>query len=269
MASTPPKEDNPTPPANDGNPTPPPMVNPYAKTSATKTGASPKSPSKKKKQSKKKKTPAEPGEPLKLEDLPDIPQKADGSFNFATLGRAASTQETRKQAIKLYNTYATLYNKPQFEDLVKADVEGELMEKLMYDIGGFLSIVPIPKNYKEGFAPPNVNSKAMIMISTLITLLIALKCCLREKFPDHPTWPRSPSDNLEWCKTLFSQVTKDWKRNYMNIWSTDPDLTFGNIKIQPLYSKQYPHVTKEDLAEQAAWYAEELSDNTGRAFETP
>ena len=55
----------------------------------------------------------------------------------------------------------------------------------------------------------------------------------------------------------------------MNTWSKDPDLTFGNIKIQPLYSKQYPHVTKEDLAEQAAWYAEELSDNNGRAFETP
>ena len=57
----------------------------------------------------------------------------------------------------------------------------------MYDIGGFpffllrvsfLSIVPIPKNYQDDFAPPNANSKAMIMISTLITLTIALKWLL-------------------------------------------------------------------------------------------
>ena len=96
MASTPPKDDNSTPPS--GKPTPPALVNPYAKSSA-----SPKSKSKKKKAAKKK-APVEPSVPLGIENLPELSKKPHGTFDYPTLGRAESTQETRKQAIKLYDT---------------------------------------------------------------------------------------------------------------------------------------------------------------------
>ena len=95
MASTPPKDDNSTPP---GKPTPLALVNPYAKSSA-----SPKSKSKKKKAAKKK-APVEPSVPLDIENLPELPKKPHETFYYPTLGRAASTQQTRKQAIKLYDT---------------------------------------------------------------------------------------------------------------------------------------------------------------------
>ena len=98
MASTPPKDDNSIPPVKPVKSTPPALVNPYAKSSASS-----KSKPKKKKVIKKKKAPVEPGVPLDIENLPDLP-KPNGTFDFPTLGRAASTQETRKQAIKLYDT---------------------------------------------------------------------------------------------------------------------------------------------------------------------
>ena len=124
-----------------------------------------------------------------MEDLPDLPVKSNGECNLAALGMAASTAQVRKDGLRAYNEYAKLYGKPLFQDLKKCDVANDGMEHLMWHFLALLCSVPIPVKFVEGFAAPTANSKAMVKIVTIAKWFMAVKCSMREKFPEHETWP--------------------------------------------------------------------------------
>ena len=230
--------------------------------------ASPKKNPNPKKTPKKTMPKALPGKPMDPDDLPDLPKKPNGEYDYEVLGLAAATLETRKQAIRFYNMFAKLYGFTLFEDLTKTEVSADNAENIFFNFNSFIASKPIPKNCKDGFAPPTANSKAMVMVTHLAKLSIAIKNCLRDKFPDLDTWPRSKADNPAWFKNILNWMCRTWRSNYLNKWSKDPDLTFGNTKIRPLYTGN-PVETVEDKAEQAAWYGKELKASNGYAMETP
>lgn len=218
---------------------------------------------------KKKSPPKAPGKPMNIDDLPDLPRKPNGEYNFETLGAAASTAEGRKQSTRALNTWCVLFNRPEFQELTKSQMANDNLEQLVWDFACFVASVPIPKNYQAGFAPPSATSKSMVMISTITKWIYGICRCLREKFPDHETWPSSLADNPKWVSEIIQRLLHTWKGNYINKWSKDADLQFGQNKIRAVYSEDHPHYSLEDRCEMAAWYGPEIEASKGHAMDTP
>ena len=186
-------------------------------------------------------------EPMEGSILPKkLPGRTDGSHNNPVLGVAKNTSDVRQKALKLLNIWLhEIEGLPPFQDLLFCHIEGDNLINLCWKFGATIVSIPIPQNATKGFMPGPTGSKKQLMWTSIKQYMGAVKNCLQEKFPDHPTWPRSPSDNPDWFKELIQAMEVEYKRNYLKIWSKSPELEYGNYKTRPIYSRA-PYWDNED-----------------------
>ena len=197
-----------------------------------------------------------PGAPMDPNELPEMPLRPDGSPDLATLGRAASTADGRKNALKFFNTFQALKGKPMFEDLTDQHVANDLLPEVFYEVAHFAANCPIPTRYGPGFAPPDSNQKTMIKVPSLVQYLIGMKMCFREKFPDHSLWPPRGVETVPWFNQLSAAFVKEWRRNYQMKWKNNPDIQFGNSNVRPLFCKELAGINAQEESRLQLWHGE-------------
>ena len=204
-----------------------------------------------------------------------LPGRRKGDPTRRVLGQAESTQATHTAALKWANhIFQQLGMKKQFEDLKACDVENENMEELYHDLIAFAANNPYthqnPEKEKEG----KVKACSFGTISNYAGII---KNLLREKFPDHPSWPQSPADNPLWFKTTTGDNFKKEFERSSKMWSEE-DYYLGSNKITALYKYGlglFHHNDPDDLHAAAAWYGQDLvgegeypTSQMGRDFNT-
>ena len=166
-------------------------------------------------------------------------QKAPGA---AVLGKAKSTTVSVANSVNFFNIWlGEIEDMPDtFADLRAAHVEGEGLNDMLWAFGAAVTTMPIPINATKGFLPKeNSNSKKQMGFPTIKTHMGNVKNALRDRFPDHPYWPKCKTDNPESFKLLVSQMETEYKRNLQQKWSKSPELEWGTHATKPLYSTRY------------------------------
>ena len=129
-------------------------------------------------------------------------------------------------------------------------------------------LVPMSDNNKVASAATIVNYFGIV--KNLLNYFGIVKNLLRNKFPNHPEWPQSPSDNPIWYKESVANFNnpiwykesvanfkKEYERN-ARTWSEE-DYQRGSNKIRALYRYDHqPDLEPEDLGSMAFWYDSDL-----------
>ena len=176
-----------------------------------------------------------------------VPKKIPGQAGqnvpgVAVLGKAKSTIECQANSIQIFELWlgemVDLPNK--FGDLTAAHVEGEGLNDLVWAFGLAIVSIPIPIKPTRGFLPQdNAKSKKQMGWSSLKNHAQNVKNALRDRFPEHPWWPKSKSDNPESWKELIAAMETEFKRNMLTKWSKTPELEWGCQKTKPLYTSRF------------------------------
>ena len=143
-----------------------------------------------------------------------------------------------------------------FEDITSKDVENEELELLHHRVIFHAATVP----YTQDSTTEKEGSKKVVSASTIVNYFGIMKNLMRCKFPNHPEWPQSPSDNPTWYKELVTNFKKEYERS-ARTWSKE-DYHRGSNKIRALY--RYSHemdLDPDDLHAMARWYG---SDPVGK-----
>lgn len=187
---------------------------------------------------------------------PPLPGKADGQVDVRPLGRAKSTVSGRRSSLKFFDYVAQMCGAPPFDRLTAAYLAEDNLERHLWNLGSAAVACPIAHSAVEAHSigdvgdDPTSKSKTKsskpgnlkddqrgthYVISSILNFMGGLKNSLREKFPDHKDWPRSPSDNPEWYSALLAAMEKEFKRNKQShAWS---GARFGNGRTRSLYSE--------------------------------
>ena len=105
------------------------------------------------------------------------------------------------------------------------DVENEEMEMLHHQIIAHAATVPYTQD-----TTTTEGSRKVVSAGTIVNYFGIIKNLMRCKFPNHPEWPQSPSDNPIWYKELVANFKKEYERSARN-WSED-DYHRGSNKIR-------------------------------------
>lgn len=186
-----------------------------------------------------------------------------GDATQRLLGKADKTMEGRATALRLINAVARKLGRKEIQDLKKEDVAGEKLDEYFWDIGRYISTHPIPYQFKDDLSPPKEDSTRALPISTLKGYMGTSKTVVREKFPDHPYWPRSTTDNPESFNQLLSLMDPEYQRNKL-IWESE-GVRWGNPTCVPMPRDPIPRLLKhdpfsdddEDMRTIGNWYSNE------------
>jgi hypothetical protein len=193
-----------------------------------------------------------------------VKTKRNGEYtkDSVILGMADSTKDGRANAVRILNITFNHLGFPQFQNLKSCHVEEDNIEHLLHRVIATLCTQPLPAEFGEGFVPKNPNSKQMWMITSILTTLGQMLMCFREKFPKHPTWPRSDTDNPNWWTQAIKEGKNEWTRQYQQVWSKDPDLVFGRVKCMAMYRK-LPEMEDPDERQEICWWFREELERSG------
>jgi hypothetical protein len=171
---------------------------------------------------------------------------------------ADSTKDGRANALWILNITFNHLGFPKFQNLKSCHVEEDNIEHLLYRVIATLCTQQLPAEFGERFVPKNPNSKQMWMITSILTTLGQMLMCFQEKFPKHPTWPRSDTDNPNWWTQALKEGKNEWTHQCQQVWSKDPDLVFGRVKCMAVYRK-LPEMDNPDERQEICWWFHEES----------
>ena len=174
-----------------------------------------------------------------------------GNTSTRALGQSESSMNTQTSALKWANHIFSELEMNQFEDITAKDVENEELELIHHQLIGHAALYPYTdEKEKEG-------SRKVASAATIVNYFGIIKNLLRKKFPKHPEWPQSPSDNPLWYKECVANFKKEYERS-ARTWSED-DYHRGSNKITALY--RYNHTADrepDDLHTMALWYGKDM-----------
>lgn len=196
-----------------------------------------------------------------------LPGMNKGDANQAVLGKAKSTQSGKVSAVAFLNMIlAEFEHIPRFEELTYEHVAGENLQLLLHQICATVATVPIPQRCKDGLLPADSKNKKIIKWSTAQQYLGRIFTLFRGKFDKHEQFPSKVGDNPVWWDQMVTDTENEFKRNYNNKWSKDPDIEFGTYKVQPLYSVLPQFQNEEETAEFLEWFYGESEPSSGRSL---
>ena len=185
--------------------------------------------------------------------------KANGDPSTGALGKADKTMEGRASALRFWNAVATKVKLKRVQDLQPKDVEGPLLENYCYRVGEFSATRPIPYQFKDDLSPPRQDSTRILPFGTIKGYMGGGKNCLREKFPDHPWWPKSNSDNPASFNQLLQDMEPAHERNKAR-WLQE-GFQWGNAACVPMQRDPMPQwdaypfdVDGEEMRDIGFWY---------------
>ena len=205
-----------------------------------------------------------------------LPGRRKGDPTRRVLGQAESTQATHAAALKWANyIFKELGMKKQFQDLMPCDVKNENMEELYHDLISYAATFPYPQSQNQ--EKETEGKIKACSFNTIHNYAGIIKNLLREKFPNHPTWPQSPTDNPMWFKvTTGDNFKKEFDRSSKR-WSEE-DYVLGSNKIRALYRYGLGFTHESDPDEMLAameWHGQDLvgeglypTSEMGRDFNT-
>ena len=180
--------------------------------------------------------------------------------NPGTLGKAESTVKSQQSGIRWFNAVLQSCGFPKLHELKEVDVENDHMSFLLWKVGMHGANRLTPADFKDDLSPPNPDSTKALEISSIITYFGIGKNFLRERFPDHPLWPKSKSDNPECYQEITRLMKTQFERNKLLHWS-DGNVTFGNSKIMPVYRYGFPRDDPDDTQDMKCWYGDDNHGN--------
>ncbi len=132
---------------------------------------------------------ASPVAPVARAGTKNIPGKR-GNTSTQALGQSESSMNTQTSALKWANHIFSELEMNQFEDITAKDVENEELELIHHQLIGHAAMYPYADQEKE-----KEGSRKVASAATIINYFGIIKNLFRKKFPKHPEWPQSPSDN--------------------------------------------------------------------------
>ena len=174
-----------------------------------------------------------------------------GDTSTRALGQSESSMNAQTSALRWVNHIFEELEMKAFEDITAGDVENEELEMMLHCIISHAASHP--------YVTSDNNNK-VASASTIVNYFGIVKNLLRAKFPNHPEWPQSPSDNPIWYKDSVANFKKEYERS-ARTWSEE-DYQRGSNKIRALYRYDHrPDLAPVDHRSMALWYG---SDHLGK-----
>jgi hypothetical protein len=130
-------------------------------------------------------------------------------------------------------------------------------------VNGFLMAMgntPLPHNMTVDLLPSNPDNKECISLSSTKQYISLNFSALRQRFHGTVAFP-SLNGEPEWYKLNMAKWKTEWERNYNLHWRNNPDLSFGNHKVLPLYARNFPGADDDDLLAKSCWHNASLTLN--------
>jgi hypothetical protein len=175
---------------------------------------------------------------------------AQGPKGNRGLGQSESNLGNRACAANIWNVLSLRKGFPAIPKLTKEDDLEEIF------VNGFLMAMgntPLPHNMTVDLLPSNPDNKKCISFSSTKQYISLNFSALRQRFHGTVAFP-SLNGEPEWYKLNMAKWKTEWERNYNLHWRNNPDLSFGNHKVLPLYARNFPGADDDDLLAKSCWH---------------
>lgn len=166
---------------------------------------------------------------------PVAKQPNDDFDSVNVLCLADNTVAGYSAAVSKANILNKFFSYPLFENMTMTFLAGDNLEFYLVGLITFCVTHLFHHKFKENFEPIDPKSKKMWMLGSIFQFIGTYKEALRKKFPKHPEWPRSRTDNPSWYTTACKEGKTIWIRNYQTKWKNNPDLVFGSVRTRAIY----------------------------------
>lgn len=153
------------------------------------------------------------------------------------IGKSDSTAFASNAAIKLYDAYRKLQQKPKFMEMDIIEIENDHLAAEILNFCQWISSTPIPRYFNEDLQPKKEVEGAtqLLQASTLVKYVGKIIAQIRQKFPNHPDFQSIPPEEVpSWWTNLRPAFQTELTRFHMRLGS---DFVFGESYTRPLYCK--------------------------------